>query len=158
MLRFFVSEYLHQVRSYNRTISATMLFTADTDKSFKDTGCANATFDYTPLSDMNVHWTYQKGDRTIDMGYINLEIVRKNLIEIFHETGKEVLTADDFAYFYAMAIQERKNEVCAVSENLQKLFTSVRLPYFGNCLFQRRDVGLCFHHCSVFFCKYTDLN
>ena len=88
-----------------------MLFTTDTENSFHDTSCANATFDYTPLSDIDVHWTYQKGDSTIDMGYSNLEQLRKNLIGISQKGGKDHLTADDFASFFAMRFKESKSEV-----------------------------------------------
>lgn len=58
---FFPGGHLHQVRSYGRVISATVLFTPL--PFFDDTDCENATFGYTDLSQVNLHWTYKKGDK-----------------------------------------------------------------------------------------------
>ena len=73
---------MHQVRSYkgNRTISATMLFTASLDNTFDNSSCENETYDYRSLSEANVHWTYNRGDKTIDMGYQNVEKFRQLLL------------------------------------------------------------------------------
>ena len=100
------------MRSHKRTISATMLFTSDINKSFEDTGCEDASFEYTPLSAIDVHWTYKKGDKTIDMGYINVEVLRKNLLEIVRMSmsGKESFTVDDFAHFHSLATQAEEND------------------------------------------------
>lgn len=38
---------------------------------------------YLPMSEAPIHWTYKEGDRTIDLGYKNIEVIRKNLIEPF---------------------------------------------------------------------------
>ena len=91
--------YLHQVRSHERTVSTTILFTSDTEKSYQNVGCEDNKFEYTPLSDIDVHWTYNKGDVHIDMGYINLELLRKNLLEMFDQDGLDFLTHDQFTVF-----------------------------------------------------------
>lgn len=77
--------YIHQVRSYkgNRTISATMLFTVSLDNTFNNSSCENETYEYRPLSEANVHWTYNKGDKTIDMGYQNVEKFRQYFLSSF---------------------------------------------------------------------------
>ena len=79
--------HIHQVRSYkgNRTISATMLFTASLDDTFDNSSCDNETYEYRALSQANVHWTYNKGDKTIDMGYQNVERFRQTLLSAFEE-------------------------------------------------------------------------
>ena len=118
------SEYLHQVRSYQRTISATMLFTSDTSKSFQDTGCNNTSFEYTPLSDIDVHWTYKKGDKTIDMGYMNIEVLRKNILYIFNLRGEEFVTVKDFAHFYFIALEDVDEDEESQQE-VEELFTKV---------------------------------
>ena len=58
----------------------TMLFTEDPDGKFSQDGCDKATFEYTPLSKVQVHWTYNKGDKVIEMGYMNVETVRLSVI------------------------------------------------------------------------------
>ena len=83
-----------------------MLFTSDTTKSFQDSGCKNTSFDYTPLSAIDVHWTYKKGDKTIDMGYMNIEVLRNNVLYLFKLTGEEFLTFKDFAHFYSIALED----------------------------------------------------
>ena len=77
--------YIHQVRSYkgNRTISATMLFTVSLDNTFNNSSCENETYEYRPLSEAQVHWTYNKGDKTIDMGYQNVEKFRQYFLSSF---------------------------------------------------------------------------
>ena len=81
------SGYIHQVRSYkgNRSISATMLFTASLDDTFDGSTCENETYEYRPLSEAKVHWTYNKGDKTIDMGYQNVEKFRQTILSGFEE-------------------------------------------------------------------------
>ena len=74
------TEYIHQVRSYNRSISVTMLFTENPDGTFTRRGCDEAKFEYTPLSKVRVHWTYNKGDSVIEMGYMNVEMLRMSVV------------------------------------------------------------------------------
>ena len=120
-MHVFVSEYLHQVRSYKRTISATMLFTADVDNSFQDTGCEDAKFEYTPLSAIDVHWNYKKGDKTIDMGYVNIETIRRNLFVILDTFDQEYFTLDDFAHYHSLALEEDESGVLHVHSSINKV-------------------------------------
>ena len=60
-----------------------MLFTASIDNSFDNSSCENETYEYRPLSEANVHWTYKKGDKTIDMGYQNVETFRQSILASF---------------------------------------------------------------------------
>ena len=85
-----------------------MLFTTDEHKSFHDTDCEDADFDYTPLSAIDVHWTYKKGDRTIDMGYVNVETLRSNLFEILDALDEEFITLDDFVHYYSLAVEGKE--------------------------------------------------
>ena len=60
-----------------------MLFTASIDNRFDNSSCENETYEYRPLSEANVHWTYKKGDKTIDMGYQNVETFRQSILASF---------------------------------------------------------------------------
>ena len=62
-----------------------MLFTASLDDSFDNSSCENETYEYRPLSEAKVHWTYNKGDKTIDMGYQNVEKFRQTMLYAFEE-------------------------------------------------------------------------
>ena len=57
---FIPARYLHQVRSYGRSISSTVLFFPYDE--FNETGCENETFGYTDLSQVELVWTYKGGD------------------------------------------------------------------------------------------------
>ena len=76
-----------------------MLFTASPDDTFKPTGCESETFEYTPMSKVNVHWTYKKGDRVIEMGYLNIEKLRKMLLNEFEDGGVHKISREDFITF-----------------------------------------------------------
>uniref|UniRef100_H2YI05 JmjC domain-containing protein n=1 Tax=Ciona savignyi TaxID=51511 RepID=H2YI05_CIOSA len=93
-------QYLHQVRSYNRSISATYLFyPRDT---FDDSDCANVDFDsYLSLKDIYVYWVYEKGQETVDMGYGNPVNVRGGFEDLIKHMN---MTNIDFKeYLYLMA-------------------------------------------------------
>lgn len=96
---FIPSGYIHQVRSYkgNRTISATMLFTVTLDNTFNNSSCENETYEYRPLTDAKVHWTYNKGDKTIDMGYQNVETFRQYFLSSFEKFQTDRLTDRQFS-------------------------------------------------------------
>nr|XP_006815947.1 PREDICTED: uncharacterized protein LOC100371409 [Saccoglossus kowalevskii] len=98
--------YLHQVRSYGRSLAATILFTTDGD--FDDSDCDDATFNYTSLADIDVTWTYKKGDKTIDMGYMNIEIIRRNLLAFSQEEDR-LLKERFIYYYYDMQDKEEEN-------------------------------------------------
>lgn len=66
--------YLHQVRSYGRSISETLLFTPT--RWFNDSDCETTDLGYTSLADVELKWTYVKGQKEIEMGYMNPELIR----------------------------------------------------------------------------------
>ena len=70
-----------------------MLFTASLDDTFDGSSCENETFEYRSLSEANVHWTYNKGDKTIDMGYQNIETFRETLLSAFEVSNTIVFWA-----------------------------------------------------------------
>ena len=53
--------YLHQVRSYGRSLSLTVLFASV--PSFQDDGCALMEEEFRPLSDAVFTWTFAEGQR-----------------------------------------------------------------------------------------------
>lgn len=89
-LRVYFLEYIHQVRGYGRTLAVTTLFTADVQDDFNSEDCTEEIMstNYT-MADIQFLWTYKKGDATIDMGYMNTEIVKNNLLEEIKEGGEE---------------------------------------------------------------------
>lgn len=83
-------------------MSATILFTSGplVGAPFEPEGCNNTTFEYTPLSDIKVHWTYNKGDAFIEMGYMNIEVLRHSILAAMRERNKENLTKEAFVEFW----------------------------------------------------------
>jgi len=76
------SVYIHQVRGYGRTIAITTLFTADVGDNFNGDDCTDELMNnYHSMADIKFQWTYKRGDKTIDMGYMNVELVRARLLE-----------------------------------------------------------------------------
>ena len=63
---------------------------------FEPKGCDREVFEYTPLSDLTVHWTYNKGDRHIEMGYMNIEVLRYSILATMQEKNEELLTKESF--------------------------------------------------------------
>ena len=54
---FLLTGYWHQVRSYgSKNVAVSVLFSRLTE--FDPLGCENAKLEYTPLSDVNMVWTY----------------------------------------------------------------------------------------------------
>ena len=93
--------YLHQVRSYVRSISATTLFTEEVDMTFNNEGCYKELVnEYHTMDDIEFHWTYEFGDPTIDMGYMNVERLRNVLLQHIKEFPKRRWTERGFAAFY----------------------------------------------------------
>lgn len=104
------AEYIHQVRSYNRSISVTMLFTENPDGTFTRRGCDEATFEYTPLSKVRVHWTYNKGDSVIEMGYMNVEMLRMSVVHSFEQFKTDKLTEDLFVKFWHQVVTSEEEQ------------------------------------------------
>ena len=74
--------YIHQVRGYGRTLAITTLFTADVKNNFNGDDCTEEIMKkYHSMADIKFQWTYKKGDKTIDMGYMNVELVKERLID-----------------------------------------------------------------------------
>ena len=89
--------YIHQVRSYNRTISVTTLFSPTS--FFNSSGCEDLDMGYLPMSEAPIHWTYKEGDRTIDLGYKNLQVIRNNLLEPFNDSPNRRVHLKNFIRF-----------------------------------------------------------
>lgn len=96
------TEYIHQVRSYLRSISATILFTCGPSSKapFEPKGCDKDIFNYTALSDVNVHWTYNKGDALIEMGFMNIEVLRHSILHTVDQRNGENFTKEIFIEFW----------------------------------------------------------
>ncbi|XP_071479213.1 tRNA wybutosine-synthesizing protein 5-like [Diadema antillarum] len=99
--------YLHQVRAQGRSISGTILFTSQ--PTFDDSDCTSEGINtYTALSDVRVLWTYKKGDKVIEMGFMNPETLRDGLLAILGEDNQ--LTIQRFDHFYQDIIGEGEEE------------------------------------------------
>lgn len=86
---FDLLEFIHQVRGYGRTIAVTTLFTADVANNFNGDGCTEDIMkSYHSMAEIPFQWTYKKGDATIDMGYMNVELVKNEVQEFLHKTKK----------------------------------------------------------------------
>ena len=78
--------YIHQVRGYGRTIAVTTLFTADIQDNFNGDDCTPEILEkYYSMADIPFQWTYKKGDKTIDMGYMNVQIVKNRFREALND-------------------------------------------------------------------------
>ncbi|XP_002734322.1 tRNA wybutosine-synthesizing protein 5-like [Saccoglossus kowalevskii] len=76
---FIPGKYVHQVRSYGRSISTTTLFT--THGVYNDTDCEGFSPKYATMADMDIFWTYHKGQKTVDIGYGDVILFRQELLE-----------------------------------------------------------------------------
>ena len=91
--------------------------------SFEPKGCDNKTIEYTALSDINVHWTYNKGDAFIEMGYMNIEVLRHSILATMKERNEENLTKDAFVEFWAQHEEEAfEYEADNIQEDPQTIF------------------------------------
>ncbi|XP_078576957.1 lysine-specific demethylase 8-like [Branchiostoma floridae x Branchiostoma japonicum] len=107
---FIPSGYFHQVRSYGRSVAATIMW--DTVKKFNDSDCATADIDtYTALSDVQLQWTYKKGDKSIDMGFFNVEIeLREALLNLMAQRNSTKLTKELFTIFYEQVVVDEDED------------------------------------------------
>lgn len=138
---FIPAGYIHQVRSYkgNRTISATMLFTASLDDTFDNTSCDNETYEYQALSQAKVHWTYNKGDKTIDMGYQNVERFRQTLLSSFEELKADTLTEKQFSVLINDLFELDEEEVELIQRDTFGIFNEFLDPE-GKGFITRDDI------------------
>nr|CAB3262887.1 uncharacterized protein LOC100184694 [Phallusia mammillata] len=114
-------QYLHQVRSYNRSVSSTFLFyPRDT---FSDDDCKELDLDsYLSLSDVYVYWVYEQGQETVDMGYQNPVNVRRNTVATLRAFGIDTMSWKEFLYVAYMTYGEEIFGMSAVIKNLFKGF------------------------------------
>ncbi|XP_035670174.1 uncharacterized protein LOC118411794 [Branchiostoma floridae] len=107
---FIPSGYFHQVRSYGRSVAATIMW--DPVKKFNDSDCATADIDtYTALSDVQLQWTYKKGDKSIDMGFFNVEIeLREALLNLMAQRNSTKLTKELFTIFYEQVVVDEDED------------------------------------------------
>lgn len=90
-------KYLHQVRSFNRTISSTFLWYPEGE--FNDDDCDKINYDdYLSLADTYVHWTYEKGQETVDMGYGNPIQTKNEFLHLFDALKVQKLDVDTFVF------------------------------------------------------------
>ncbi|XP_077985372.1 uncharacterized protein LOC144440018 [Glandiceps talaboti] len=107
------AEYVHQVRSYGRSISVTTLFT--THDVYNETDCRNFTLSPLSLNEVDIMWTYQKGDKTIDIGYGDLHSIREQLFMEASKDSGNVITKDDFRRMYD-AFKRQHDEIVDFDE------------------------------------------
>ncbi len=81
------------MRAYGRSLSVTTLFTEEIigrELIFTSKGCTDEILkENRTMADIDFHWTYEKGDETIDMGYMNVERLRIILLTNLFETKKK---------------------------------------------------------------------
>ena len=92
------------MRAYGRSLSVTTLFTEEiigNQKHFTSEGCTDELLkEYRTMADIDFHWTYVKGDPTIDMGYMNVERLRHIFVKHMNESRKTVWNFKDFKRFF----------------------------------------------------------
>ncbi|XP_038065797.1 uncharacterized protein LOC119735920 [Patiria miniata] len=106
--------HLHQVRSYSRSLSATILFASE--PTFDQSDCADATFEYTDLTQVRVMWTYKKGDKVIEIGYMDTENIRNDMISLLKE--KDKLSAHWFGHYFKGMSAMEDEEVATEDEDI----------------------------------------
>ena len=93
--------------------------------TFDNTGC-DKPLDYTPISEINVHWTYEKGDATIDMGYMNVEVLRASILAMMALRGEDALTEALFLeYWNEVAEVEVTGEEEAIRKDPRTIFSTL---------------------------------
>lgn len=98
-----------------------MLFTTDEEDKFDNRGCdkvdlnANVTLDK-----VHVHWTYNKGDNVIEMGYMNIEMLRNTMLRVLKKKKTDILTPELFEkyWFHSMDEDYGKNDPKEVFKTL----------------------------------------
>ena len=96
--------HIHQVRAYGRSLSVTTLFTEEIighKKHFTSQGCSDTLLkEYHTMADIDFHWTYEKGDETIDMGYMNVERLRHIVMVHLNESRLKEWKFKHFKKFF----------------------------------------------------------
>ncbi|XP_031564785.1 F-box protein At5g06550-like [Actinia tenebrosa] len=93
--------YWHQVRSYgSKNMAVSVLFSRLT--KFNSTGCKTAKLEYTPLSDINMVWTYP-GHGPQTMGNLDPFEVKDSYLAALNEKNDGRITVDDLFEQYSEA-------------------------------------------------------
>ncbi|XP_071499211.1 uncharacterized protein [Diadema antillarum] len=103
---FIPKGYYHQVNSYGDPNMAVSILFARIGH-FDDTGCNETRIDYTPLSDLDVLWSWP-GTGVMTMGNMDVWMMQKSYLAFAEEKGK--LTAEDLLKFMSNMMPEFEEE------------------------------------------------
>ena len=117
--------YLHQVRSHVRSVSVTTLFTASTHNNFSPTGCAAQPFAYTSLAEVDVMWTYNKGDRFIAMGYMNVETFRGMFRQHIEARSDGKMNAQEFNKFVEKLFPLVDEDMAVLKRDTEEIYATL---------------------------------
>ncbi|KAK7091446.1 uncharacterized protein [Littorina saxatilis] len=92
--------YLHQVRSYGRSMSLTVLFAPV--PSFNDDGCQLMEEEFRPLNEATFTWTLFEGQRLLSNWELDAESLRQLLL--VQMGSRSSLSYPKFAHFYGEAM------------------------------------------------------
>ncbi|XP_035690970.1 bifunctional peptidase and arginyl-hydroxylase JMJD5-like [Branchiostoma floridae] len=124
---FIPSGYFQQVRSYGRSMAGTIMWSPLPE--FDDSDCATTDIDkYTPLSQVNMMWTYKKGDKVLAMRHMDPEVLRAGLLTLLKDRDR--LRPEHFEYFYEdlmgdKADAPRAREIFGLLDQKKKGFVSM---------------------------------
>ncbi|CAG5130789.1 unnamed protein product [Candidula unifasciata] len=127
---FVPAGYLHQVRSYGRSISITVEFFPVTE--FDDSGCELNEQEFIPLSDAYFLTVFANGRLRLQDEELNAERLRHILISLVDRN--DVLKLDKFDYFF--------KEVVGEDPALPNPYTVFKILNFGNHLDQISKTSL----------------
>lgn len=97
---FVPAGYLHQVRSYSRSISLTILFSSP--PTFSDDGCQLIEEEFRPLSEATFTWTIRDGHK--QLAEQNLDSERLRQLLLLQMGGRPSLPFSKFQHFYNEAM------------------------------------------------------
>ncbi|CAD5119390.1 DgyrCDS8004 [Dimorphilus gyrociliatus] len=110
---FIPARYIHQVRSWGRSISSTILFSPTPTLSFSDCNRVELS-DEVLLSDATFMWTYINGDRQLSNSKLNAASLRHHLIVLMRERGQ--LKKSIFDDFFKEVMKQSKRQEISTSE------------------------------------------
>jgi len=94
---FLPSQYTHQVRGLQRTISVTLLW--DPVLAYDNTGCAEYTYNSTAsVADFHVVWNHLPNDLFFDVGYATPHIIRNELVELWEGWRDNIESSSDLGW------------------------------------------------------------
>ncbi|XP_050404429.1 uncharacterized protein LOC126820477 [Patella vulgata] len=116
---FIPAGYLHQVRSYGRSISVTILITPTPE--FDDAGCKKKQFTkIKTLSDAAFMWTFEEGKRVLTNWKINAESLRYILLAQIR--SEDIMPLEQFTMFYTEAMVVSEEDVLPAATVFAMLF------------------------------------